>query len=506
MKTIFCLFSVIIPVVLFSINAFPAKLPTAKCTQNYNHPWITAQQYQVSKKKAIKKIKRKVARSGESAMAYVDTTYRNFVNDILDVQTPEQLDQKLRHYDREDVYSKLRPSEQYVIAQIMPLIAFRGFNHRIFSLLDKNGISHSMLVTYAKQIAAVQSIYFPSKNWKVGFRYTSEPYDNMFKRFNNTREFQVFLMNEVHPIMDKSVRRLKAIDMRAPFAWDARLYFGQDSFRNRTKDAKDRYRLITNVERDVVLSSFYSSMWSLAILNAYSIEGLLTVTDKIGELTGFDKAFWSEAEGASSYERNKIITEVRKSKTYLMRLPGYQACMNIAFKHLQSAVAHTSLAWKSSDRFHEDNDWQFLNFAFFKGFDRITQPALNLMEELVNIDANQKETTVSIASSVTGDVVNVDFVKFYTAPPKDLAVFMPKNFRDLNQPEMKSKKIRINGKNMEVKYRNYFRGQATAWNVDAYKKYFPGTDSNAKIKIASRALAQTWGGWMIGGPLSLGIW
>ena len=123
---------------------------------------------------------------------------------------------------------------------------------------------------------------------------------------------------------------------------------------------------------------------------------------------------------------------------------------------------------------------------------RFSNLDLRQIDESVNNIENLIQDKEVVSAVVNGEAVDVRFSQFFLNPPKDLKAFMPTEFNKESNYK----------KNAYGTYRNYRAGSPVGWNLEAYRRYFPDVKSNEDIKRAARILGQSWGGALVGAPLT----
>ncbi len=466
-------------------KSVPAYSEIAKTEEGLDLRIPTDSEYQAMIKNAKSSPQRSIAADETLSDSMMSSELQNFINKILAIKTADELSDLLNKADKD--YETYPADLKFYVAQIVPLKAYRGWFYRMRPMLKKSKISHSVLITTAKQLAAARAMYLPEKHWEAAFKFISEPSPNDVSIFKTIADLKRHKHNEVSWQLSKSLMRLNTLNIDRKIIWDNRLVFGVDTF----TDSLDRYRLITKADLHRVKSAIYASMAGIFIADSYDTNDILKVNSEYGKLVGFD-GWFSEATGSSAKDRAEVL---RGFPNYLKYTQSDPKKMQLAFIMIKSSIHELRISWNMSKDASADQ-WQIFDPAALRPFARVTEKSLNTLESMVS-----GQTTVR--SGVTGKTLNVDFPKLFTNPPADLKAFLPTGFKEMDENEMKSASVKTNSgtaRNVSYQVRNYENGRATSWNIQEYDKYFPGIGQTG-IDEANRILAQVWGGGLAGMPL-----
>lgn len=454
-----------------------ARTPVVVNPENYS--WSSDTQFVFEKQKATERAKRKIASNVELTDDLMSKEYKTFRDKFLAIKTPEELDKHLIEIDAN--YNTYPDDLKFIVAILTPLKSLRAFTYRIYPLVTKEKISHSIILSNVLRFASMMSVNLPTSQWKAGFKYTSEPFtaaDDEF-RFRTTEDFQDFAGKIIYPELLKAAGRIKALNFSSDkIIWDNKLWYGTASF----QDGFKRYNTIGEAERLAALSSIHNALAIAARFQAYDIQEFMPFTKDMAGLYGYD-SFFSEVDGVTAKKIHEVLMKPKYKKLFTLREHGAQN-MAVAFKHLRESSRLGVLSWVEL-RDRSANDQDVFNPNFFDGYNgRIDKTAENLEKMMSGKN--------SFRSDVTGEVLTVDFPSFYSNPPQDLKSLFPVSFE--GGEKNLSKQIKLaNGKTKEVKYRNFFYGRSIAWDLKSYNTIFPDLKNGEDVSKAIRILNQTAG-------------
>ncbi len=443
-------------------------------------PWLTEAQYQKQKTVAVQRGSRGVASSSELSDDLLSPEFKAFRTKFFATQTANQLHQLINESDASfDAY----PNDlKFFLSNLSVMKTYRGILFRAKPLVSPVPVVHSMILSWLRMLVTSTQVGLPTGQWKAGIAYITEPPEEQVAYIKTEDDLAHFFSDELYPAMLKSATRLQGLNLDKPIIWDNQMLYGTASF----QDSLDRYFLIDQAELNAALSMVHGNLNGIAALSAYRISDSFKAMEKLGFLYGFD-GFKFGVEGGPARDRVEVI---KKLKNYLvLRDPAW---MKLSFKHLQESTWRAGLVWQELKDKPRSNRMVFRN-AVFSAWNREIDLNFGTMESLM------KGKTV-VRSAITGETLTVDLQAFFDNPPQDLKALLPTAFEE--GPKMIKKG---SGAFKGEKYRNYFEGQATAWNVELYKKYFPDLKSSGDIPSAYRILTQAWGGGLPAGALGAAI-
>ncbi len=537
-----------------------------------NYPIAKEADFKQQMLEAKKRGKREIAGSFNKVEADVEP-FRNRVLALKDTpgssKAADELDQILYELEQDSINSSKSSEDlRFFAAQLTPLRSFRGFFHKVRKLARSYPVVQSYLVTMAKQMATNVNIFLTddqSGHMKVMFRYLSEPYnfnsdrpekikfgyknpENLksygYYAFSSESEIQNWLLVDVLPRLELAIERLSAVNLEKKTAvWDNKLIAGTNDY----QDNVDRYRGISEGEKNSVLSNFEGNASNILVFCSYSNNGLLALVREMGFLYGVEEMDrYSPIEnikdiikkqdtdvvlkGASAKERrDKIknfiaaqkLTAETPQKLFTL-LPSGKQRMKQAYGHAISSNYFANLAWEEL-RVRDSDENMALNGALFRPFISVTNKSLTAMTGALKGGLSQEqidqakagtleldEKTLDkhfypIRSAISGDIIQANVIKFFYAPPQSLTSFLPVDFN--KEPVQLISDVKtLSG--VPVPYRNYFHGTATNWDFAKFRPYFKvGSegailDKDDDIKKVLRVTNQSWGGLMIGMSLS----
>ena len=114
----------------------------------------------------------------------------------------------------------------------MPVRAFRGLFYRLRPLFEgRSNYVHSQILTTAKSMATRVQVFLPTDYANAGFEYIATPYiinneGKMVEAFGVEEDLQVWLINELLPLVNTSIYRLEKLNLVEPIIWDQKMVFG----------------------------------------------------------------------------------------------------------------------------------------------------------------------------------------------------------------------------------------------------------------------------------------
>lgn len=450
------------------------------------YKWMTKKELEKSKRQALKRGKRKIASENEISEEAMSEKFRDFRDTFLTIKTKEEVEKFLLKMDAE--YDSYPDDLKFYAAQMVPFLGLKSFSYKMYPLLKREKITHSVLVSRVLDFASFMRINFPTEQWDAGFRFASEPFVADEERFNNSVELQAYISSTLYPSFMKAAQRIQALDFKGnKIAWDHKLFYGTASFSDNFK----RYRYLGEAERVATLSSLHEGMAWMKRFTAYNVKGSMKLAKDLGTLVGID-SFFSAVDGVTAKKVKNVFTKDDHKELYTL-LPNGKADLQTAFNHIREAARLQIIAWNEvKDR--PANELDAMNSMILDPFrDRIDRGAETL-ERIV-------DGPVKIRSDVTGELVTVNLPAFYANPPQDLKSLLPTEFEGGNKNIKKELQTRDGKKTKRVKYRNYFYGRAVGWDLKAYKTLFPELKSGRDVSTATRILNQSAGSF----PVAVGM-
>ena len=208
------------------------------------------------------------------------------------LQTKQEVHQCIEFLDKN--YNTFPNDLKLLAAQLVVLKSFRSIAYKMFPLISKEKVTHSILVTRIFKLASFMKINLPTAQWEAGFRYLTEPLFSEEKRIETSDEFQDYIARHITPALVKAAIRIKNIDLKnEKVIWDNQLLYGPASF----SDDMKRFLQIGEPEKYISLANLHHGLvWTYRI-QAYNISGLMDLAKNIGSLYGFDGFLFRKVEG-----------------------------------------------------------------------------------------------------------------------------------------------------------------------------------------------------------------
>lgn len=387
-------------------------------------------------------------------------------------------------------YEKLSNDAKFVAAPLIALKPYRGIVVRLRPLfkdgLIKSGhvrgapVTHAAVLTVLRMAAAGVNVFTPTPQWKAGFAYFTEPSANLGSDISSDMALKRFVAYESLPAIEKLRDRMAALNLEKPIYFDNKLMLSKANF---VAD-KDRFLMIGEAERKAVLSAILLFHSGVNGSMAYSWDGLIAACDSVANVYGFQQTF--AAEGATAKDRTAQLNKFR-NKLFVFDKTNGKVWMDRSFRSLKEGIRQGKLSWMATQDYNQSSNG--INMLFdprvAMPFGRVINTGFENLESMI-------EGTGVKSAVVAGEVVDVNLTKFFTDPPDSMLAFLPTRF--------------VEGKNEAVlhgkTYRDLTIGTPNGWNTSVYQKYFPSVKSDDDVKAAARILSQSWGGWVLGLPLT----
>lgn len=432
--------------------------------------------------------KRKPANSSMLDESMMSKELRAIENKLHSIKTSEQMDAFLSELDKN--YDSQPTDVKFYITQVLPTQAFRGMFFRLKTLFDgKSNFVHSQVITTAKSLATRTRVFLPYDHADAGYEYVSSPYlekdGGMVAGFKTEEDVQVWMVNELLPLVNKSIQRLEKLSLVEPILWDQKMVFGNQSF----GDNVNRFKMIGEFEKNLAISSLYGSVTSIAVTRSYNLDKAVLLYKDVGFLYGFDGfGIFNKIDGVSAQKITKVIKKDTYAKIGTL-LPDGNKWMEYAYKSSLKSLKALSVAWELSSDERKDENFYVFNTGFINVNREETADNLQLLNRVMT-----SKDSESLRSAVTGEVVQVNYSKIFTNPPKDLKVFLPTEF---DKKTTLSRDVAMaDGTKKSLSYRNYAEGSPVGWNVKQYETYFPSIKSNDDVFRMARVLSHVQGNWL----------
>ncbi len=315
-------------------------------------------------------------------------------------------------------------------SQFIPLRTLRGVVWKMIGLFQDRDTrpAHSLALTAFKSFAGQMNIAIPDKSWEVGFDYITQPYVRdmvtkdgssieLSKAFADLAEFQGFMaqFREVLETSRTQLFELKVSDGGPVVLWDQKVFFGPKSL----KDDLKRYKRVGELEKQLMLSNLFFTLSQLDFMLAYSLNGALDLSTKIGWTFGIDGQFIAGVEGVTAQDfHDKIL---KQHPEVGIGMNNRVAKVQEAFKNLKHATGTLELAWERTKESRNGGVWLLNSGYVLRDRSFVDSKFIDFARALKN--------RVMIKNSITGEEAMVDIPAFLNSGgPKKLADLLPTSF------------------------------------------------------------------------------
>ena len=389
----------------------------------------------------------------------------------------------------DEQYSSYPADLQFIAAQLLPLTSLRGIGYLVHKLAMDSKVNDVLLVSTLMATASGIDLFSPppsnggsgTEAWQAIFDYLTLPYSGISNQFSKVNEIQGYLFDRLikNQSLDVAINRLTKLNITVanPIVWDNRLIYGSTSF----IDGQDRFVTLTDAEKNVAIAGLHTVYHNTRVFLSYNNDDVIAAIERFGKQFGLNVIIPGEAQGLAAQDRAAII---QKFPALFTALPNAGQYMPQAYVHLKAAVDAVGAAWSSTKAqgTSNNNSFQLLNPARLLPWQRITDASISNIKALV--------TGNPVRSAVTGETITINIPAFYNNPPQNLKAFLPTAFRSGDRD------ISVAG----FQARNYRYGEASQWNVGAFKSYMPDVNGPTDVARAIRILGQVWGGWFASIP------
>lgn len=439
-------------------------------------------------KMKLSESKRKPAEASMVDESMMSKKLKEIQSRLFALKTSEEVEVFLNDLDKN--YDSYPADAKFYVAQVMPVKAFRGSFYRLRSLFKgKSNYIHSQVLTTAKSLAARVNAYFPDQKSKAVYQYISAPYftanNTIVKGFGEEADVQLWAANDLLPLLITSVERLEKLSLVEPIVWDQRMLFGADTF----SDGIRRFKLVGECEKNIAISTGYASIVSIAAMRAYGVENSIKLSKEIGSLYGLDGfGVFKAVDGVSAEKVSKVLGKSEFS-SFGMLMPDGKDWMKYAYEANKKSLKRLSMAWDLSAEARKNENLYMFNTNFLAANREELEENLNILKRVV-----MSSGVEALRSGVTGEVVDINYSKFFLNPPSDLKQFRPISF--VKDGESSRVVTLSNGKKETLKYVNYLEGSANGWNLSKFSAYFPSVKTNDDVYRTVRVLSHIQGNWL----------
>lgn len=410
-------------------------------------------------------------------------------------------------------YNSYPDDVKLFIAVMSPTMAARSIVYRGYDLADQHKLFRATMVTMLMRLATGIELLEPGAQSKTTFRYATEPFlpgDNNLK-FKKESDVQDYMMEEVRPLIEVAIERIKQIDMSSDkIVLDLQLFNGAASF----QDGIARYRYVGKPEKDSILSTLYANLAAIYQFNAYSIDSLIEFNLEISKKFGFEGLrILTNVQGLNTQQLVDIFKKSTYKNLFKLRSNGVQD-MKKSYAYMRESAIHAHYSYNDMKERNLDED-DILRFDLVGPFrNALDMTDANLIalyssgEPKTNKDGSvsiQESEAPTIRSEVTGQTVKVNMAGYFNNPPKDLKDLLPTRFETGDKYVTIRVKKNKNDRGQSYKYRNYRRGMPIGWNNDQFKYLFPELRSDQKVSDAVAVIGQSFSTGVVFMPMVFAI-
>jgi hypothetical protein len=395
---------------------------------------------------------------------------------------------------------------KFFYTQLAGLYPLEGFLYRIRDYVEEFRAPHAASLTLVRNFAVFTHVMSSNEQADHIFAFLSEPSERTANNtIPNDASLQKFVNDEVLPLTVESQSYFHQIKegFERGLLWDNRIITGTNSIGNRAI----RFAKGDIGDFNAMMAAYASFIGGLNLSLAYDWSNLLDISKDLGFLVGIESVTSrlgnivrngpnsTNIQGAPASKRTAIIKKYPKFLTKRSSLSDseWKAYLLNAYHSIQATASYAAEAWKDvKGRTRQDRP-----FTLF----HLIEPYGNLVDQgarVLNAQVMENREVYTFNSQIDNKVVKFNARDYFVNnPPRDLKAFLPTGFVGGD----KESNTRFKNGRKTIKKRNYLWGSANSWNVGEYGKYFPGVNSNAKLKQTMRSFSQTYGGFMFGGFL-----
>ena len=505
----------LLAIVSITSNVAMASTPTFKTTKAGPapalSPEITAEQFDKAMDEAKSRGKRTVAAADKITDQALSESFKNLRSRVIGgagtdasgkattfagAQTPDDLQAILKDINDDSFYAKLSPDAQFAAAQMAPLIAFHGFFNRAIEWIEPTPIAHMGTVAVLRSLGSGVMVYFPTAQWKAGIEYLTVPSDDMGPIIRNENDMHAFLEKDLIPAVVKMKDRLEALNfIQKPVYFDNKIFYGTANFFS----DRDQYLRIGEAEKRAVLANVYYALSGLESVDAYNLNGLFKAVDTISKNYGFNSFLTFNPDASTAQKRFKVLKDANSSVGFLNLRDGGKTWMHASYNSLTFAVINNALSFHELREHLNDTETygNVMDPRSFVGGSRMIGNGLTNLRYIVT----GKGKTAKVQSGVIsteGRVVSLE--NFFNNPPTSIVDLMPNGFDE--SPYNMTANVTVDGKKTSRTFHNFLSGRPNAWPLAEYQKVFPELKNSDDVPETARMMSQSWGGWLLGVPMS----
>ena len=446
----------------------------------------------LKEKTSWSKIKRKLASEMSFTNSDLSPDYQRLRDEWLKVKTGDEMENLLRKSLGK--YNSFSEDTKYFLAQFHTMIPLRGIVWRARPLFENtkglfgNKSTHVTAVQILRTSLSALKTILPTNQTDAAIEYFTEPSIEMSKKnqFQTIAEFQNFLMSEVIPQLQDSIKKLEVLSKQATdkiFVWDNKMTFGRGAF----EDEIQRFKGHVTAELNFTIATFYRTSHDILVYCAYNQDYSIKLLGEMGSHLGVDSSIFSSKKedfGLTDQERVKLIKDAIKKHRFL-ELRNYQGT-----QYGTTLLKQAYITLKNSTIYAERS------YEFLQGHDSSISMTINpiLFQNQISphLDKGIKNMRAVVSGPaevrdpISGETVTLNLASFYKNPLPSLGVLLPTKF-ELGDLEKSIK----NKQGETLKVRNYLHGRSIAWDNSAWKAFVPSAEGkDSKYMSEARRIIQ----------------
>jgi hypothetical protein len=464
-------------------------LPTLSFGANHkmmkkDHPktWVKADVTPFTEMQDTKALDRKVASDSSDL-----TNYNQLVSGFNSVKSASDIEKFINDTKKKSII-KSDPSSLFLSAHLQALSSLRGAFWRLKPLFEANGgenrFTHSLVVSFIKHVAGFTSIVNPTEQSAAVLDYLSAPFTTadgkLVGKISSEPELQNWMQSSLRVEILGLIKQLNTISPADRVTWNQQLVYGDKSFvGNNGKEVEFGYD-----EVQALVSSYEMTVAEIDMFCSYYQDGAISLFQDTGKLYGFDGFLFDNVDGVTGIEISKVLKNPNYTDLWTLNTDIAPEAMKEAYTLISSAERRSEATWNHLAKRPLGSNMMFSPLLNQLAGDKANATFMNARRVLKG---------EAVRSSVTGEVVKFNTVKFFNEPPQDLKKFYPISFST-----QKTKKVTLNieGKSKQVTYRDFSHGSPLGWNVSEYQKYFD-VSNDAGVKSSLRAMNHALGGMFV---------
>lgn len=404
------------------------------------------------------------------------------------------------------------PNLRFYLAQLNLLQKTKSIIWRATNTVkNKNDSLHSGIVTQLMLAATGLDIYLPTAQWKAGFAYITEPFENNLPAYNGQNDAQAVAWirqvanTELKPALEAMAATFEQLanTPNVKIVVDNQMLAAPGTFAVSGRDDIRRYFAVDASGLRAAAASIHAGLHAMYLSGAYNMDGLPAYITEISRIMMLDGMGPLNVRGLSSLRRTEVIRKIAESHPKFLTLNSgaTQAHLMPALEELKKSLALVNQIWIDN---RGKPASEYLSMGWVSNLP--VQPS-NVVVAAVAAMMRTPAEFVALTSHVTGQQVMVNFQALYTDPIPDLKALLPNSF--VTDPALKT----VTVGNTQIRNYRYEGAAQGAWNAAAYAKYVYLPDATDPSKPAAaqdmptamRILSQSSGGVFLHSPFALFI-